>query len=425
MASPSAAQFQSWTDRIAAILKLDLAGWQNELTGATVDSLANLIDGSADASLQAALLGYGLAVDNQSLPERYYRNLASLYGRQAIGDFIRALNNYVISPDGGAYGNLRAALADKGALVHPLFAEAAIQKLGPGAFGDSDGYVTTVFAPNYQAISPARVYTGADGALVDDTVDAVDVGTADIALFATDDFCLYLGSPYKFTQAIPGLSTLASVTIAPTFEYWDGNQWATLSVTDNGVGFTKNDTIKWTSPANWTRCNKDAGGTAFADLTPLYYVRISRTANTLVTPPVGTCIRLIPALVRAAGTSGAHLGLDQPPLALVRITGSGVCVNEILNAPDLTKFKAPAVRLRALTPIGTTLTLTLAYTDQSGNADSQVQSAFTTPAALDTQNQVLDGADTGVRAILGTTSVALGAVGVLALEVVETRTPAL
>lgn len=427
MGAPSQTQFHNWTDRIAALLALDLAGYTSELTGAAAQSLARQIDASGDLALEAALMPYALTLDRQSLPERLYAALPSLFSRPGYRDVVTQLNGFLATADGGGHTNLRAALEAKSAVVHPLFAELARAVLGEGHFTDSAGDITTVFAPNYACRTPDRVYVGADGALTEETVDAGDVGTADVAFFTADNHALYIGSRYKFSQLVVALSTLASATISPLVEYWNGNGWEELDVTDNSAGLTKNDTVKWEIPSDWARSNQDKGSSNLADLTPLYYVRVARTADALVTPPVGTSIRIVPAAVVTSLSGSRHLGVDQPPLAICRITGVNTVVVEQIADVDYTRFQEPGLILRALTPISANVTPTLAYVDQDGNDASQAQAAWTSIDALDTVAVTLAGGDTGARNIrtAGNAVVTTATQGVFEVAVQELRTPAL
>lgn len=425
MGSPTQTQIQNITDRLAALIKLNLDGFSDELTGATNLSLWHQVDAVGDADFEAWMMTYALAADRQSLPENYKTALPTILGRDGYRNFAQQLQAHVQRSAGGSFANLRAYLTDRSATVHPLFAELHRSIFGEDAFTLSSD-VTTVFSPNYATRAPERFYVGADGSLAADTTDAGDADTADVDLFASDDDLVYIGSRYQFTQAIFGLSTAANTDIGLEAQYFNGNSWVSLTVTDNSVGLTKNDTLKWTAPSDWARTYLDAGGTAFpSEDTPLYYVRLKRTTNTVATPPVATCVRIVPAAVLNA--SGAHLGVDQPPLAIVRITGASTIVVESIAEVAYARWAEPGIRFRALTPGLGTPTITVAYTDQAGNTgNTQAQSALSSPAALDAVSITLSGADTGVRAIATTGWVVSGgAQGVLAVEVAESRTPAL
>lgn len=427
MAAPSSTQIQNTSDRIAAHMALEIAGYNTQLNAATNTSLGVMVDGFGDLSLEAALMARSNAVDDASLPENYYAALATIKSRACYVNWVNALCDYLGSSAGGSYASFRAYLTAAGATVHPLFAELVRSIKGEDQFTLSSD-ITTVFAPNYAVRAADRVYTGADGSLTDDTTDAGSVATADVALFASNNHYLYVGSRYKFQQLIAGLSTKASATITPTFAYWNGNAWATLTVTDNTTGFTKNQNLKWDIPVDWVRSYKDTAGNTLADLTPLYYIRIKRTNSSGITPPVATGIRLVPKAVYTSDGGSLHLGVDQPPLAIVRVTAQNTCSVEALSSVDYTRFMEPGIRLRALSLFGADATFTIAYTDQGGTTgNTQAQSAWTAPAAYGTQTATLAGGDTGVRTI-ETTGWAVTTTetdAIVAVEAAESRTPAL
>lgn len=422
MGVPSQAQIHNLTDMMAAMIQKDLDGFASEVGAKTNSTLGDYVDGFGDLELEAALLAEALSMDSASLPANYGTALGQILDRTAGRALASKISATVVSE---GYATLRAYLADKSAVVSPLFAELARTSLGESCF-DNSGDITEVFSPAYVARVPDRVYTGADGALTDDTTDATSTATADVALFTSDDHCLYVGSRLKFTTLVVGLSTLSSANIAGTFQYWNGNAWTTLTKTDNSVGLTKNLSITWTAPSDWERSYKDGGGTAFADASRFYYIRIQRTENTVVTPPVATMIHIVPEAILNA--SAAHLGVTQGPLGILSLTG----VDTIAAAQALTvayaRFKEPAIRLKALTPVAANATITISYTNQAGANVTQAQSAWNTPIAVgDTKALTLNGADTGVRSIRTTawavTSTATE--GVIAVEGVALRTPAI
>lgn len=425
MGAPSQAQIHAWTDRVAALAQKNLTGFEAELSGAANNSLWDQVDTSGDPAVESALLAPSLEIDQHSLPASYQTALTSILGRQAFRGWALELHNLITSSGGGAYTGLQPYLAAVSAQVHPLFAELARQVLGETVF-DNAGDITEVFAPNYQSRTADRVYQGIDGALADETADAASVGTGDITLFTANNHALYIGSRYKFSQIVAALSTLASASITPTVQYWNGNAWTNVTgLTDNSTGFSENDTIKWTLPADWVRSFKDASGAVLADRTPLYYIRIARTNAAAITAPVGTMVRLIPAAVFYGTTS--HLGVDQPPLALCRITAANTIVVEAVANVDYARFREPGLRLRALTPIAAAITPSLSYTNQAGVVASQAQGAWAAPAAGDTVAVTLAGGDTGAQSIptTGHSIVTTATQGVFEIYAPELRTPAL
>lgn len=433
MGVPSKSQVESITDQIAAIIAADLAGYKSEYTsGKTVNALAVLVDGFGDQTLEAVLMPYALAVDAMSLPENHFTALADIVGkRTALQNFATALNNHVKStaPGGGGFASLRAYLASVSGYCHPLYAELHRAVTDPDSF-TSASVVGGVSVPTYSAIFANRVYRGTDGSLASELTDSMSAATADVTLLPSDDMALYIGCDRKFEQVIIALSTVATEDNTLTFQFWNGNAWATLTVTDNTVGLTRNDTITFTAPTDWTRHYKDAGGTAFAALEPLYYVRIARTADTVNTPAVGTCITVVPTYAPSATGASTHLGIQQPPLAICRISAANTIVVSTPVNVDYTRFCHPLssqakIRIRALTPISANVTLTLAYVDQAGANGSQAQSAMSTIAALNTAVVSLTNTTDGLRSVRSASSAATSATsGVFAIEVSEIRTPA-
>lgn len=424
MGSPSKTEVEGYTDLLAALIQKDLDGYTAEVTPRTIKSLFDQVDASADPAVQIALGVSALAVDNQSLPENWPTALNSILGRTDFRTFASALMNHVTTAGGGSYASFRAYLAAISAQLHPLAAELFRNVGGEGALTNSDGDVTTVFAPNRQSRTAALIYTGADGALVDDTADAASATAADVALFATNGHSVYIGSRYKFCQVVLGLSTLGSHNAAYTVSYWNGNAWtAVADLTDSAVGLTKNDRIKWTLPTDWTRHFKDGAANEFTDKGRLYWVKLTRTAVTLSTPPVATTIRIIPEPVYHSGTN--HLGVEQGPLAIARVTAANTLVVEALNGVSFARFAEPAtVKLRALTPIAGTVTLSLDYVEETGANATAVQSAWSSIDPLDLFTIVLSGAD-GLRSVrTSSTSVHTATEGVFEVLASEARTPA-
>jgi len=423
--APNQTQIHAITDRMAALVALELAGYRSELSGATNTSLWTQVDAIADPELVSALSAAANAVDKMSLPENYQTALAVIKSRPELLNLARALSGLVRSSGGGSYASLDAYLQAVSATIHPLAAEIFRQALSESVFTTS-GDVVSVFAPNYQTRTADRVYVGADGALAEETTDAGSATTADVTLFASNGDSLYVGSRHPFNSLVVALSTLASASITPTVSFWNGNAWVAVSgLTDNTAGFTRNDLLTWTLPGagQWVRTYKDASGTAFGEKTPLYWIKITRGAAVLAAPPVGTCIRIVPQPV-LLGTSN-HLGVDQPPLALVRISAANTIQVIPVTTVDFSRFKEPGLRIRALTPIGGTFTLTLKYTDQAGAAQTQAQSGFASPAALDTAALTLVGS--GARSVDPTSTATTGGAtaGVLEIYAAEARTPAL
>lgn len=424
-------QFETLTDRLyQRLLAAAITPLPNMLAANTEEGLAMYLDeATGDPALQAALLAEAAAVDRQALRANQRAWADAVMNWTAGQDFIKAINTYVKSADGGSYASLAAYVSDVGATVHPLIAEFIRKVLGPEALTLSAATVGAI-PPLQQMVAFERVYTGAFGSLVDDTADAGDVDAADVALFAADNDYLVLQSRSQFNRILLDLSTLASADCTLLFYYWNGSAWTALTVTDRTTGMTVNGgEITWTLPADEVPYNTDNAGSPerinTAEEGEYYTILVKPTADTVVTPPVATWIMTCPDQVLTA--NGGVYGLPQPPLALCRITGANaVSVTSILNPS--TRFLYPsadnnALKLRAITSFASDITFTLGYKDQAGAASTQAQSAWSAPiAAGDTMNLSL-GADTGLSEITAATcSVVTAATsGMFAIEVGDYR----
>lgn len=113
------------------------------------------------------------------------------------------------------------------------------------------------------------------------TSQFADAGT-DVQLFPDQNDYIILGNLVPFTALNFDLSVIASASIAPTFEYLDGNgNWNMFTPTDGTNGFTVSGVISWTFDAvsNWFP------GFINNDDDSYYWIRIRRTVASLITPP--------------------------------------------------------------------------------------------------------------------------------------------
>ena len=417
-------QFQNLTDlmyqRIAAVV----AGAPNMLVGNTAEGLATYLDGATgDPDLQTALLSACAGVDRLALSANQGAFLARIVAEPKWQALAKAIQSYVTTDAGGGYASLGAYVDALGATVHPLVAE-VFRVLGDNALGGG------VMHPKMDLVSFDRVYTGVQGSLVDDTTDAGSTTTADVALFAADNTVIVLGSKHRTSGVLLDLSTLASVDVGLLGYYWNGSAWAALTLTDHTGGLSVNGgLIEYTLPDDAVPHNRDMQGTpAYFDATQtgeLYYVILQRTTDTVVTPPVATWIKTVPEAIAITPGGTSLFGVDQPPIALIRITAANVAVVTVIQQPDYARFAAPgtannALKLVAVTHLADNVTVTLGYTDQDGNAGSKAQTAWTQPiAAGAVENVTLANGDTAIRSLVAANcSISTTAThGVLALVV--------
>jgi hypothetical protein len=112
---------------------------------------------------------------------------------------------------------------------------------------------------------------------------------------------------------------------------------------------------------------------------------------------------------------------------MLRITGENTIVAAAGADVAHARFKEPAIRLQALTPMTADVTITISYVDESANNRTQAQSAWSGPiAALDTKAITLYGSDTGVRSVRATAWAVTtsNTEGVIAVHSIQPRTPA-
>jgi hypothetical protein len=132
----------------------------------------------------------------------------------------------------------------------------------------------------------------------DVTADFADAGT-NTQLFENQYDYIVLGNIVPFTALSFTLATLANVSLAPTFEYLDGNgNWNVFTPTDNTNGFTASGTITWdfTDVGNWMP------GVVNSLEETFYWIRIRRTTATVVILPIESVMTI---------NTGTRLYLEQ------------------------------------------------------------------------------------------------------------------
>ena len=110
----------------------------------------------------------------------------------------------------------------------------------------------------------------------DDVTDDFNDAGSDVELFANQYDYLLFGNLTPFTGLNITLTNGGNTTIAPTFEYLDGNgTWNTFTPTDNTVGFTVSGAIAWNfdDVLNWMPAFITDNDTSY------YWVRIRRTTE--------------------------------------------------------------------------------------------------------------------------------------------------
>jgi hypothetical protein len=138
-------------------------------------------------------------------------------------------------------------------------------------------------------------------------------------MFTADNTGILIGSDNQFAVIEYVQQVAGSATITPTWQYSTGDgTWATLPVSDTTTGMRFSGKVAFTPPAPWAKTSHCDGATGA--ITEAYYVRITRTANTLATPPTEQYFKIFQGasatdtLIRGDGTiKPAQLGDASAP----------------------------------------------------------------------------------------------------------------
>ena len=144
----------------------------------------------------------------------------------------------------------------------------------------TDNGSMTLRITNMAELDGAWLDSDGDGQVnTDNTTEAgLQIGTAfNLLEDSTDYFCFGYVSAFVGLQF--DLSTLGSYG-TPTWEYWNGAAWASLTVTDGTSNFSVDGQVTWTPPGDWAAValTKDAGGSTAS----LFWVRVKMGTVTTV-----------------------------------------------------------------------------------------------------------------------------------------------
>lgn len=101
-----------------------------------------------------------------------------------------------------------------------------------------------------------------------------DITTGTHTIFAAINDYIYVAADAQFTQVRIPMSVVATSSILPVFEYWNGSAWTTFTPLDNSSGFSDNGTITWSdTPLSGWATTTVHGFTK-------YWIRVKRTEGT-------------------------------------------------------------------------------------------------------------------------------------------------
>lgn len=179
------------------------------------------------------------------------------------------------------------------------------------------------------AIEQAFSYNGA----YTDITANLSSAASDVQLFAANGDIVYIGNASIFNSLHSVLSIAASgAGVKPTFEYSaGGGSWTVFAPTDGTNGFRNiGGTIAWGTLTGWATDTVNAVGSK-------YWVRITRTQNTLATPPTEDTIKYIASVNYGWDKDGDITSLTYNALTLAPQTNgftiAGGTTSKMLTVP--------------------------------------------------------------------------------------------
>jgi len=112
-------------------------------------------------------------------------------------------------------------------------------------------------------------YDGSD--YEDNSAEADTLGGTPFTALGDADDILYLGKNTKFQEVYFDLQTNGSYT-GIAWEYWDGDSWASLTVSGNGANLSQDGPVSFTPPNDWARTTVNGQN--------LYWIRVKATEVT-------------------------------------------------------------------------------------------------------------------------------------------------
>jgi hypothetical protein len=166
-----------------------------------------------------------------------------------------------------------------------------VSRVGTGSITGYGVYINPGVEPLYQESGSYGNIEQAwenDGGWTDRTAAFNSTGT-DVQLFANNSAEVYIGDAGTFDKVEIVLATDASgAGIKPTFEFSDGvGGWTAFTPEDDSLGFRQSGILSWVVAdlAGWA--TDTVNGTANK-----YWIRITRTATSLTTPPTEDRIQI-------------------------------------------------------------------------------------------------------------------------------------
>ncbi len=287
-------------------------------------------------------------------------NISDSSGAQITTD---GTSVWVIWNDGS--GGMSFNTSSKGKLSH---------KKGVSPFTSSD-FDTDPTAVNSADRIYDQVWTYISSSYTDETTDAGNTTTADVAMPSVVDDIIYFGMTEKFRAVSWYLSTWGSDGIV-AWEYYNGSSWTNLTLVKfTNRYFTNSPTgaVYFDPPSNWTQTQVNT------DTSPgFYYVR-ARITSDYTTTPVGTQMAAIPGCIAISAiakfsTSRAYLIWAETASASApaNVQFATIATNQNPNAPS-SLGPSSLVDGSFRTDNTPTLTFTLSDPDESEQVKYQIR----------------------------------------------------
>jgi len=220
-----------------------------------------------------------------------------------------------------------------------------------------------------------QVWTYISSSYTDETADAGNQTSADVAMPSVADDIIYFGMTEKFRAVSWNLSTYGSSGLV-AWEYYNGTSWSNLTIVkSSNPNFTSNygGVVYFNPPSDWTQTQVNT------DSSPGYYYVRARVTYGYSTTPVGTQMAAIPGSIAISAiakfsTSKLYLIWAETAVASspVNVQFAYIATNQNPNSPS--SFGPSTLVDGSFGTDNTpTLTFTLSDPDDSEQVKYQIQ----------------------------------------------------
>jgi hypothetical protein len=242
--------------------------------------------------LKTACVSYGLSNASDDLLKEYASRFDFLFGPHTSKIAkLRALNPNLKMIAYDNFTNLPERVGTKWQLLEDYCFKNSVDLEDPFVHFSENTVITIAGAPAENKLGGYRVADYStnvagvllfDGAKYKSKSGGIGRYPTNVSLGNTSSSVLYLGHWQKFFELNFTFSAKGSGWDG-TWEYWNGSSWASLSVNDGTLQFSKDGTVKFVPPLNWkwSKINNMCGG---------YWIRVrTTTAGSII--PVASSIK--------------------------------------------------------------------------------------------------------------------------------------